>query len=92
MLALSNTDLNDFQLKALFAIYNENEALVNLLGIQVPSLANIVQRHNEVVFLEKLYRSSPDEEGSGSRSNNKTKQEISGIARVVCPEVGSDEA
>ena len=96
MLSLSNTDLNDYQLKALCAIYNENETLVNLLGIKVPTLANLVQRHNEVVFLEKLYRSSPDEEREsgtiGIETHDETKQEISGVARVVCPEVRSDEA
>lgn len=97
MLALSNTDLNEKQLSVLLAIYNENETLVNLLGIQVPTLASIVQRHNEVVFLERLYRSSPNEESEGvvgieSGTNETTKQEISGVARVDNSQVGSHEA
>jgi hypothetical protein len=97
MLALSNTDLNEKQLSVLLAIYNENETLANLLGIQVPTLASIVQRHNEVVFLERLYRSSPDEESEGvvgieARTNETTQQEISGVARVDNSQVGSHEA
>jgi hypothetical protein len=90
MLAMANTDLTNYQLNALSMIYNENEALVNLLGLQdkVPTLTNLVKRHNEVVYLEKLYKESPDEESEGY---GQTTQTIEGHARVVSPEVRCDE-
>jgi hypothetical protein len=88
MLALANTDLTPYQLNALSMIYNENEALVNLLGVEVPSLSTLVKRHNEIVYLEKLYN-SPDEESEGT---GQTTQEITGISRVASPEIRGDEA
>lgn len=73
MLALANTKLTQYQLNALCAIYNENEKLESLLGLQVPTLGSLVKRHNEIVFLEKLYQESPNEE---------IQQEICGVSRV----------
>ena len=83
MLAMANTDLSNYQLNALSMIYNENESLVNLLGLQdqVPTLSNLVKRHNEVIYLEKLYKDSPNEESEGS--TGQTTQTVEGNTRVV---------
>jgi hypothetical protein len=86
MLAMANTDLTNYQLNALSMIYNENESLANLLGVQdkVPSLTNLVKRHNEVVYLEKLYKDSPDEESEGiAAETGQTIQTIEGNSRVA---------
>lgn len=96
MLALANTDLNDYQTKALFAIYNENVALVNLFDIPVPDLLAIAKEHNEVAYLEQLYRRSPDGEESlhieAADSETTSQQEITGSARMDDPEIRGDEA
>lgn len=88
LLALANTELSDYQTKVLHAIYNENVALVTLFGIQVPDLTAIAKEHNEIAWLENLYRSSPDEKGTAiigneeDISNTNTTQEINGSTRV----------
>jgi hypothetical protein len=96
MLALSNTDLTPYQLSALCAIYNENEKLESLLGLQVPTLGSLVKRHNEIVFLEKLYQESSDEESTEDGTIEPiqvqtSQQEICGVTRVECPEVRGNE-
>jgi hypothetical protein len=91
ILAMANTDLSNYQLNALGMIYQENETLCNLLGLleQVPSLTNLVKRHNEIVYLEKLFKESPDEEGN---ETGQTTQEITGITRVERPQIRCNEA
>lgn len=91
MLALANTDLTDFQAKALGAIYSENVALVNLFGILVTDLVAIAKEHNEIAYLENLYRSSPDEESEGTTATIEEK-EIGGSTGVDGSEVRDTEA
>lgn len=84
MLALANTSLTEYQVTVLALLYAENEILVNLFGITVPSLQSLVKSHNEIIYLETLYQNSHDK-----RNEIKTQQEIDGISRVDHVTVGS---
>lgn len=93
MLVMANLNLNEPQMNALSLMYRQNEKLVELLGVPIPSLENLVRRHNEILYLEKLYRGSDEERSSDTiviEDGQSINQEISGHSRVVSPEIGSD--
>jgi hypothetical protein len=95
MLAMANTNLTPYQSNALGLLYLQNRAIVNLLGIRIPELAELVQYFNEVAYLEDLYRRSGDEESEGEGKSNPKEENVEGSggsAGMDGTEIGSDEA
>ena len=85
MLALANTDLTEYQATALNLLYVENEILVNLFGIEIPTLQSIIKSHNEIAYLEQLYQNSNEKRREITEIDEtvETKQkEIHGISRM----------
>lgn len=93
MLALASSDLTPYQSNLLALIFNENQNLATLLGLQVPELDQLIKCYKEVAYLEKLYEYEPTNEKASSNNvvsiDQKEEERTPGVDE---PEVRSDEA
>lgn len=93
LFAFLQTDVSEQQTQLLNALYHYNQSLAELFGIPLPNLQEFVQRQKEVIYLEDLYRRSPNEGEEGEIEAIEGDEERSqGSARVDGPEIGSNEA
>jgi len=90
MLKLANTELTAHQTLLLSLAFGVNKELGEMFGVELPNLEALIKEHNEIVYLEQLYKLNPDHEEERSITIEEERKE-GRLAGMDSPEIGGHE-